>query len=287
MAKLILSAFADEYNRDIDVQIAMLQEREIPYLEPRFIGSRNISELSMEEVKGLKSRLENIKVFSIGSPLGKINLADDFAAHCEVAKRVFDTANVLDAKCVRMFSFYLHKGKSKVECRAEVIDKIGQMIDLAKKYDITLCHENEAEIYGESPDNCLDLMETFGGELNCVFDMGNFVLGGFKPFSDAYQKLKNYIRYFHIKDALALGAVVPPGCGEGCICEILSSYLNEFERDVLITLEPHLQTFDGLNALVGRSFENPYKYETQEIAFLDALNRMEAMMDDIYRGVQC
>lgn len=279
MAGIILSAFADEYSKDIDTQIAMLREQGVPYLEPRFIGDQNISALTAEEAKALKDKLGDIKVSSIGSPLGKINLADDYQAHLEVARRVFETACILETSNVRMFSFYLHPGKDRTECRAEVIEKLGRMIDLAKTYGISLCHENEAEIYGESPDHCLDLLETFGGDLKCVFDMGNFVLGGFRPYPDAYDKLKNYIQYFHIKDALYEGAVVPPGCGAGTIKEILDSYLKEFQKDVLVTLEPHLQTFSGLNALVGRSFDNPYKFETQEIAFLDALRRLRAIMN--------
>lgn len=279
MAGIILSAFADEYSKDIDTQIAMLREQGVPYLEPRFIGDQNISALTAEEAKALKDKLSDIKVSSIGSPLGKINLADDYLAHLEVARRVFETACILETSNVRMFSFYLHPGKDRTECRAEVIEKLGRMIDLAKTYGISLCHENEAEIYGESPDHCLDLLETFGGDLKCVFDMGNFVLGGFRPYPDAYDKLKNYIQYFHIKDALYEGAVVPPGCGAGTIKEILDSYLKEFQKDVLVTLEPHLQTFSGLNALVGRSFDNPYKFETQEIAFLDALRRLRTIMN--------
>ena len=279
MAKILLSAFADEYSKDIDVQIELCREQKISYLEPRFVGEKNIADLSAAEAKQLKEKLGAIKVSSIGSPLGKINLADDFQAHLEKAKKVFETANILGAQNVRMFSFYLHAGKTRQECRAEVIDKLGQMIGLAKKYNVTLCHENEAEIYAESPELCQDILDAFHGELKCVFDMGNFVLGGFDPYTEAYPRLKKYIQYFHIKDALAAGAVVPPGCGEGHIKEILDSYLNEFDRDVVITLEPHLQTFDGLNALVGRSFDNPYKYETQEAAFLDALKRIRAMID--------
>lgn len=274
MAKILLSAFADEYSKDIDTQIKLCREQQIPYLELRFINDKNIADLSVAEAKELKEKLEDIKVSSIGSPLGKINLADDFSGHLEKAKRAFEIANILQTRNVRMFSFYLHEGKSRKECRGEVLDKLGQMIDLAKKFDVTLCHENEAEIYGESPDMCLDILDVFHGDLKCVFDMGNFVLGGFHPYTEAYPKLKKYIQYFHIKDALAAGAVVPPGCGEGHIQEILDSYVKDFNRDVIITLEPHLQTFDGLNALVGRSFDNPYKYETQEAAFLDALERI-------------
>lgn len=274
MATILLSAFADEYSKDIDTQIRLCREQQIPYLEPRFIGMKNIADLTAAEARELRAKLGELKVSSIGSPLGKINLADDFTAHLEKAKGVFETANILETRNVRMFSFYLHQGKSRKECREEVLDKLGQMLDLAKKFDVVLCHENEAEIYGESPDMCLDILDAFDGDLKCVFDMGNFVLGGFDPLTEAYPKLKNYIQYFHIKDALAAGAVVPPGCGEGSIQAILQQYHTDFNCDVIVTLEPHLQTFDGLNALVGRSFDNPYKYETQEAAFLDALARI-------------
>jgi len=282
MAKLLLSAFADEYSKDIDKQIQLCRKQQIPYLEPRFIGTKNIADLTVAEAWELHEKLGDLKVSSIGSPLGKINLADDFTAHLEKAKNVFEIANILETRNVRMFSFYLYRGKSRKECREEVLDKLGQMLDLAKKFDVVLCHENEAEIYGESPDMCLDIMDAFGGDLKCVFDMGNFVLGGFDPLTEAYPKLKNYIQYFHIKDALAAGAVVPPGCGEGSIQAILQQYHADFNCDVIVTLEPHLQTFDGLNALVGRSFDNPYKYETQEAAFLDALARIRNIIYNRY-----
>lgn len=282
MKKIYLSAFTDEFSKDIDSQIALCKKQQIPFMEPRFINNKNIAELTSVEAKELKKKLDDIEVSSIGSPLGKINLAEDFEAHLETAKRVFETANILETHNVRIFSFYLHPGKSRRECRSEVMEKLGRLIEEAKKVGVVLCHENEAEIYGETPDMCLDILEGFQGELKCVFDMGNFVLGGFDPYKEAYPKLKKYIQYFHIKDALSAGAVVPPGCGEGQIKEILTDYVREFDRDVIITLEPHLQTFDGLNALVGRSFENPYKYETQEKAFLDALNRIRKMIGGLF-----
>ena len=90
--------------------------------------------------------------------------------------------------------------------------------------------------------------------------------------------LKGYVEYFHIKDALSQGAIVPPGCGEGCIAEILAQFVRETGRDVFATLEPHLQTFDGLNALTGRKFDNPYQYKDQRAAFEDALRRFRALM---------
>ena len=277
MSRILLSAFADEYNSDIDIQIKMLRENNIGYIEPRFIGPKNIADLTVEETKELKSKLGDLKVSSIGSPLGKINLADNFEEHLEKTKRVLETAAILDCRNIRMFSFYLHEGKTRKECRSEVIEKLGRMIDLAKPYNVNLCHENEAKIYGESPEMCLDLLENFKGDLKCVFDMGNFVLDGCDPLK-GYEMLKNYIEYFHIKDSLPEGAIVPPGLGKGHIKEILDAYSKDFDRDFIITLEPHLQTFDGFNALTDSTFDNPYKYNTQEEAFLDALEKLRKII---------
>ena len=88
--------------------------------------------------------------------------------------------------------------------------------------------------------------------------------------------LREHIGYFHIKDALYKGAIVPPGRGEAQIREIIKDFASE--RDVIITLEPHLETFDGLNTLTNHSFENPFKFETKEIAFVTAINNIKELI---------
>ena len=98
----------------------------------------------------------------------------------------------------------------------EVVERLQKMVALAREYGVTLCHENEAKIYGESPEKCLELVEYFDGKLKCVFDMGNFVLGGYKPYPDAYKLLSPYVDYFHIKDVIfETGELVPAGYGDG------------------------------------------------------------------------
>ncbi|MBQ9086969.1 MAG: sugar phosphate isomerase/epimerase [Clostridia bacterium] len=279
MANYTLSAFADEYAADLDDQLAMLREQRVGYLELRFLGEKNVADLTVEDADEVKKKLDSagIRLSAIGSPLGKINLADDFPAHMERAKRLFEVAGRLDARNIRIFSFYLHQGKTAAECREEVLDKLGQLLDAAKKSGVTLCHENEALIYGESPDRCLDLLNAFSGELRAVFDMGNFVLDGHDP-QNAYRLLAPYIEYFHIKDALYEGAIVPPGMGNASIREILEEHREASTRDVFVTLEPHLETFDGLNQLVGKTFQNPYRFESKEIAFLTAMKQLKEIL---------
>ncbi len=277
--KLILSAFSDEYADSLEEQCQALNGFGIQYMEMRGVNGKNVSTLTKDEVYEAKNILKNynIKVSSIGSPLGKIRLDEDIQGHLETAKRVFETANVLQARNIRVFSFYLPKGKNAEQCRTQVLDQLEKLVQLSEEFGVTLCHENEALIYGESPEKCLEILNYFNGRLKCVFDMGNFVLDGYNPIK-AYKTLKNHIEYFHIKDALSAGAIVPAGKGEAQIKEILGDYKINGKKDTFITLEPHLQTFGGLNALVGKTFDNPYKYDNQKTAFIDAVEKLRNLL---------
>ena len=279
MANLILSAFPDEYSANFVQQCKALNGFGINYMEIRGVDGKNISTLTKSEVLAAKKTLEEyqIQVSSIGSPLGKIAIDGDVPAHLEMAKRVFEMANILGSKYVRVFSFYIPEGKTRDECKGQVFDELEKLIQLSQQFGITLCHENEARIYGESPEKCLELLQYFDGRLKAVFDMGNFVLDGYNP-ENAYQLLQNYVEYFHIKDALYAGAIVPAGKGDAQIQEILNEYKANGKKDTFITLEPHLQTFSGLHALVGKKFDNPYKYATQEEAFNEAVKHLKALL---------
>ncbi len=279
MSNLILSAFADEYADGLVEQCEALQRFGIEYLELRGVNGKNVAELTTEEAKAARDILAShgIRISAIGSPLGKVPITADLTTHFEKAKRVFETANLMGTKNIRMFSFYLPEGKTRAECRPQILEALHSLLEIAEQFGVTLCHENEALIYGESPECCLDLLTEFRGRLKCVFDMGNFVLDGYDPVK-AYRLLLPHIAYFHIKDALYAGAIVPAGKGEAKIREILCDYRARGDADTVITLEPHLQTFSGLNALVGKTFKNPYQYPDQKTAFADAVQHLKGLL---------
>ena len=280
MADIKLSAFADEYATATDDQIRGLGELGIKYIEVRQLDGKNISNMSQSEVNEVKKQFDDagLSVSAVGSPLGKIRLDGDLDAHMEKAKRVFEAANILDTRYVRIFSFYAPEGKNIVDMKDQVVDTLGEMLRIAKQHGVVLCHENEAKIYGDTPARCRELLDIFGGELKCVFDMGNFVLEGVDAYPEAYELLREYIAYFHIKDALAAGAVVPPGCGDAKIKQILDAHREYTKDNFFVSLEPHLQTFSGLHALVGREFDNPYKYPDQATAFRDAVQKFRELI---------
>lgn len=279
MGKIMLSAFADEYSSNFTEQLEALKGYDIGYVEVRGVDGKNVSVLTPSEVKEAKSKLDfyGIGVSAIGSPIGKVKLDGDIDGHFEMARRVFETAGELGARYVRMFSFYAPEGKNILDYKPCVFENLDKLSSLAKSHGVVLCHENEAEIYGSVPERCREIADTFAG-IKTVLDMGNYVLEGVKPYPEAYDMLKDTVAYFHIKDALYEGAIVPPGKGEASIKEILASHVKYSDEDFFVSLEPHLQLFSGLNALVGRKFENPYKYNDAKEAFTDAVNKLKEIL---------
>lgn len=280
MSNIIFSAFSDEYAKSFDEQLTGMNELGIGHIELRFVDGRNVSELSTGEARELKKRLDSkgIRVSAIGSPLGKIRLDGDMKGHMETAEKIFEIANIMDTELIRVFSFYAPVGENIRDCRSRVFGAIADMLAISRKYGVVLCHENEAKIYGDTPEYCRELLDAFGGELKCVFDMGNFVLEGVDPYPANYELLKKDIAYFHIKDALFEGAIVPPSKGDAKIKEILDAHRKYAKEDFFVSLEPHLQTFSGLNALKGRNFDNPYKYEDLKTAFEDAAKNLRGLI---------
>ena len=280
MGKIILSAFADEYSSSFTEQLEAMRSFDIGYVEVRGLDGKNVSQLTKDEVKEARRKLEyyGIGASAIGSPIGKVQLDGDIDAHFEMAKRVLETATELGSKYVRMFSFYAPEGKDIVDCKDFVFDNLGKLVELAKSHGVVLCHENEAKIYGDIPSRCREIYDSFGGDIKTVFDMGNYVLEGVTPYPSAYELMKDSISYFHIKDALSAGAIVPPGKGEAGIKEILADHVRYSNTDFFVSLEPHLQLFSGLNALVGRKFENPYKYNDAKEAFCDAVSKLKEIL---------
>ena len=282
MAKIILSAFSDEYSSDFTEQLEGMRGFGIDFVEVRGIDGKNVSVLTPSEVKEVKRKLDfyGIGASAIGSPVGKVKLDGDLNAHLDMTKRVLDTACELGAKYVRMFSFYAPVGKDILGYKERVFEELARLAALAKSHGVVLCHENEAKIYGDIPTRCREIYDAFGGDIKTVFDMGNYVLEGVKPYTEAYGLLKDSIAYFHIKDALPAGAIVPPGKGEACIAEILSDHVKYAKNDFYVSIEPHLQLFSGLNALVGRNFENPYKYNDAKEAFTDAVVKLKEILPE-------
>ena len=281
--QFVLTGFADEISADTTAQLEGLQKLGVTHIEPRNIDGKNIIKLTDEEVAAFKAKLEKygISVSSIGSPIGKIKITDDFDAHFEEFKRTVEIAKLLDTGYIRMFSFFYPKNTDVHTHRAAVLARLEILLELAEKRGLTLCHENEKAIYGEAPEDCLDLMKHFDGRMKSVLDMGNFAFCQKDPMK-GYEYLAPYIEYIHIKDAFYDTRIVPAGQGEGKVFEILSAYNKYTDKDTFLTMEPHLTVFDGLNKLSNMDdIKVQNAYATPEEAFDAAVAALRGILERI------
>ena len=116
MNKPFLFAFADEASPQLDGQIRAMVRNRLNGLEIRGVNGKNVTQLTLQEAAGVKCQLadQGLTVWSVGSPIGKIAIHDDFAAHKELLRHTLDLANTLGAANLRMFSFYMPKGEDPV-----------------------------------------------------------------------------------------------------------------------------------------------------------------------------
>ena len=135
MANYILSAFADEVSPVFDEQLEYLKSRNIEYIEPRNIDGTNVSSIDNEQLKTAKAKLDKfgIGVSSIGSPIGKISVTDDFADHIRLLERTIEIAKAFETKNIRMFSFFYPEGTMPREHRAAVMARLEIMLEIAEK----------------------------------------------------------------------------------------------------------------------------------------------------------
>lgn len=245
-----LSGFADEIAGDLTTQIENLQKLDMHYVEMRGVDGNNLIYHSDDKVKEIKARLDEagIALSALGSPLGKIGIEDSFEKHFDEFKRAVEIAHRMDTKNIRMFSFYIPEGKNS-EYKGQVFERLGQFVDYATANDVVLLHENEKGIYGEMAKECRELMDAFYGDhFKAIFDFANFVQAK-QDTLEAYELLKNYIAYIHVKDALwENGSVVPAGMGDGNVAAILKKLFAKGYTGFL-SLEPHLFNFSGFAGL--------------------------------------
>lgn len=251
LKKCIISGFADEIDKVVDNQITLLQELGISNVEFRSGDGNGIADYTIEQAEAMKLKLNQngIQVSALGSPIGKIGIQDEFELHFEVFKHVCELAKIMGTNRIRMFSFYIPSNEDPAIYRDEVLRRMKMMVEYAAVQNLVLQHENEKGIYGDNAARCLDLMKEFyGSAFACTFDFANFVQCKQDTLA-AYEMLKPYISYIHVKDALwEDGMVVPAGVGDGHVAEIFEK-LDRAGYQGVLSLEPHLADFAGLNGL--------------------------------------
>ena len=249
-----LSGFGDEVDPDPAIQASVLLALGATHIEVRSAWGTNVAEFSADQAAELKDILDGkgLKVSAIASPIGKVDAALPVEHELERLRKVISVARALDSRYIRIFSFYRAEGRRPEDVRGEVMVRMAALAALAKESGVVLLHENEKDIYGDTPQRVLDIMETVDSPaLRVAWDNANFVQVGVKPYTEGYAMLRPYLEYLQVKDAIAgTGEVVPAGEGDGELDDTIKALAADGYSG-FASLEPHLASAHELGGFSG------------------------------------
>lgn len=243
-----ISAFGDEIADDLETQVRILNELDIPGLDVRGVWGKNVLHLDDDEAVKVKQICDDheITIPCIGSPVGKSPLANPLENELKNLSRLYQIADIFNTRSIRIFSFYPEDTSTNAHYDGhvdEVIERLTTLAESAQRHGFVLQLENEKEIVGDTVARCQTIMEGIPNDhLRFLWDPANFVqVGEANVTEDGWPVLSKHIGYVHIKDALvADGTVKPAGEGDGQVAELLTN-LRDSGYNSVLSLEPHLK----------------------------------------------
>jgi len=237
-----LSAFADEAGNTCEEQIKALQRAGYKFIDIRGINNFNITTLPTEQAKLVRPKLDaaGIKVNMFGSPLGKIDITDDFNADLTRLRHLGELAPIFNCQAVRIFSYYNKTHQPKDKWQAESLKRLAGLRAEAQKLGLVLYHENELHILGDHPDDVALITKELrdGQSFRMIFDFSNYSISKHDVWK-CWEQLRDTTDAFHLKDNDQNQQFVLFGQGLGYAKEILADVLKRGWQGPL-TLEPHL-----------------------------------------------
>jgi sugar phosphate isomerase/epimerase len=246
-ATFTISAFGDEIADDLQDQLAVLKELRVGYLDLRGVGGKNVLHLDDDEAAVVRQTCDDhgMAVSCIGSPIGKSPISDPIEHEAANLERIFQIAETVGTRRVRIFSFYPPDTSSNAHYDQyvdEAAARLTRLADIAQRDGYTLLLENEKGIVGDTIDRCHAIMDGIdNSHLRFLWDPANFVqVNESAPTEQGWASLGAYTAYVHIKDAvLAGGGIRPAGEGDGQVGELLTKLI-ETGYQGFLALEPHL-----------------------------------------------
>lgn len=265
-----LCAFSDEAGSSLKEQIIALKRNNISLMELRSIDKKNVADFSLEEAASYQRELEenNIQVWSIGSPLGKVGIDVNFEEYLRKVEHVCKIAQIFKTNKIRMFSFF-----KAFEEEEKVYEYLHKMIEVAQRYNVDLYHENEKDIFGDIADRVEKIMKNVSG-LKYIYDPANYLQCN-ELAINTLNKFHGTTDYFHIKDVIVeTGQLVPAGYGDGMIEELLRRIID----DKTLTLEPHLSVFDAYKSIDNSEMKHKFTYKDNNEAFDAAVIALKELL---------
>jgi sugar phosphate isomerase/epimerase len=260
-----LSTYPDEGGATCAQQIAGLQQAGINRLDIRMMDGFNISVMPLDHAKRVREQLDaaGLSCAMFGSPIGKIDLGDDFNIDVEKLRHLAALAPVLNCRVVRIFSYFNRKAAAPYDAyRKEALRRLRELKAVAKDLGLILYHENETAVFGDRADDVLAIINELrdppaasGGAaavgssgtqtFRSIFDFGNFNAGRENVW-DNWVKLRDFTDAIHLKDSLWTAPApegevhyVPAGQGNCFVREILADAVKR-RFSGPISIESHL-----------------------------------------------
>ncbi len=238
-----LSAFSDEAGNSIEDQIQATQEAGLGFLDLRGVDGFNIAALPVEQAHIIKRKLDaaGLQVQMLGSPLGKIDIAEPFEPEAHKLQHLSRVGDILGCQSIRIFSYYNKEGVEHNRWREESLRRLGALRAVAREEGLILFHENERHIFGDLGADVLTIARELRDEksFRMIFDFDNFNQSG-EDVWEAWQVLAPFTDSFHLKDSTADNQHVPVGQGNGRVREILQDAV-ACGWSGPVAVEPHLQ----------------------------------------------
>ncbi len=224
--QVLLSAFADEGSRDktIDQQFSTMAALGLEFYSIRFVdagqGVKNVLDLTDAEIETVLNGMREfgLAVSSIGSPIGKVKIADidDRSSNrfipfekylADDVHRACRAANDFDCKLVRGFSFYHPQHQKAGDYFDQAVEQLGQIADCCDKHGVTFGLEVETNLIGNSGQMLARIHSAVDHPaLVLVFDGGNLVTQGFTTdeILTEFRAMLGGLGWIHVKDSRPL-----------------------------------------------------------------------------------
>ena len=272
-----LSAFADEAGGSCEEQIAAIQQAGLKHIDIRGMDGHNIASMPVEAAQAAKAKLDaaEISVQMFGSPLGKIDIADDPQSDYNKLRHLAELSKIFDCRNVRIFSYYNKGNRSHDEWQAESLKRLSALRDIARETGLVLYHENERHIFGDLGRDVQTLATELRDEstFKLIFDFDNYNQSD-EDVWQTWELLQDVTDAFHLKDSTPENQHVPVGQGNGRVREILTDAVARGWNG-LLAVEPHLQhskavMATGPSGIANQQFAQMSSNEAFQVAVREA-----------------
>jgi len=198
-----LGVITDEISLDIERAVDVARDLELECVELRQGWGKNIKDFADSELRKVRKMAKSagLEVVCISSPLFKCNIDDDKEVrdHLRFLPRVVEITKFFDAELVRGFAFWIKENREQYW--ETIVDRVNEAVDLCESEGVTFALENEHSTFtGTGKEACELAKEIDSRNLSLLWDPGNALVAGEKPYPDGYLQVKDRMVHMHLKD---------------------------------------------------------------------------------------